>query len=1234
MMKQRLCYSSSTCEWTYDVFLSFRGEDTRSGFTGNLYRSLCDRGIHTFIDDVELSRGEMITPALFKAIEQSRIAIVVFSENYASSAYCLEELVIILECIMKKGRLVWPVFYGVSPSYVRNQEGSYGEALAKLGERFKNDEERLRKWKLALKEAANLSGFHFMFKHGYEYKFIQTIVEEVSRKINRSPLHVANYPIGLESRVQEVKSLLDVGSNQGVSMVGIYGIGGIGKTTITCALYNCIADQFEGQCFLADIRENSMKYGLVQLQETILSEMVGEKSIKLGSINRGMAVLKSKLQRKKVLLILDDVDKMEQFNALAGDLSWFGYGSKIIVTTRNKHLLHVRGVERTYEAKGLDHKEALELFSWHAFKSNEVGPSYMDVSKRAILYSNGLPLALEIIGSNLCGKTMSEWIAALDTYERIPDEDIQEKLKVSYDGLKRNEKEVFLDIACFFRGYILKDVISLLLQGRGFSPEYVIRVLIDRSLIKIDQCGFVRMHNLVEDMGREIVRQESPSEPGKRSRLWLYEDIVDVLENDKGTETIEVIMLHLPKSKDVRWNGSELKKMTNLKILTIENAYFSRGPEHLPNSLRVLKWWGYPSQSLPPEFDPKRLVMVDLSMSCNFLGKQLEHMKFESLSEMVLRGCRFMKKVPDMSGAQNLMKLCLDHCKNLVEVHDSVGLLDKLTRFTAIGCTNLRFLPHNFKLTSLEHLSLRKCSSLHYLPNILEDMEHIKNLDLCGTAIEELPFSFRKLTGLKYLVLDKCKKLYQIPISILMLPKLERLTAVKCGRHVNLILGKNELASSKPLMKDVRLSYNDLTPVSHSNVEFLDLTASAFKVLPECISQCRFLKYLVMDNCKKLQEIRGVPPKIKYLSAINCTSLNHMSQSMLLNQRLHEGGGTDFSLPGTRIPEWFDHCVVGPSLSFWFRHKFPKMALAVVGVLDQQGSFPTSRFHLVINSIQKLHCNFTVQSKLITYHIFLSDVQLKSYNGELESVYGDDGWNHVEISYVGPMVFPHSCKSKKGIIKWMGVHVYKKKTTVEDVRFTNPRSPKRAYSEVSKSGLNGNFQPLPKRSRLSQGMGIWEASHMKQHEGNSGYHGVSQRLWSAICSIAAPLHVKVLMWNSCQDALPTCEYLFRRKLVDSPLCPICGTVPETIEHVFLFCPWTQPLWFGSDFQWCIDVNTVQSFQLWLCQKLVEINRVYLENASQAFALVGSICWAIWKGRNEFVHEGKPVNPLILRKEKF
>lgn len=160
-------------DWTYDVFLSFRGRDIRQRFIGHLYEALRGRGIHTFIDDEELERGEDITRSLLTAVEESRIAIPVFSKNYATSTFCLDELVNIMECAKAKDQIVLPVFYDVDPSHVRHQRGSFGEALAKHEERiFKdgNDKlkesiERFNKWKMALMQAANLSGYHF--KHGY-----------------------------------------------------------------------------------------------------------------------------------------------------------------------------------------------------------------------------------------------------------------------------------------------------------------------------------------------------------------------------------------------------------------------------------------------------------------------------------------------------------------------------------------------------------------------------------------------------------------------------------------------------------------------------------------------------------------------------------------------------------------------------------------------------------------------------------------------------------------------------------------------------------------------------------------------------------------------------------------------------------------------------------------------------------------------------------------------------------
>ncbi|KAL2334420.1 hypothetical protein Fmac_015633 [Flemingia macrophylla] len=162
MVQQSFSSSPSKPKYTYDVFLSFRGEDTRFGFTGNLYSALSQRGIFTFIDDNGLRRGEEITPSLRKAIQESRNSIVVFSKNYATSMFSLNELVEILECHANHNMWVLPVFYDIDPSHVRHQKGTYEEAFAMHERgRFKHDIEKLQKWRLALRQAANLSGLHF-----------------------------------------------------------------------------------------------------------------------------------------------------------------------------------------------------------------------------------------------------------------------------------------------------------------------------------------------------------------------------------------------------------------------------------------------------------------------------------------------------------------------------------------------------------------------------------------------------------------------------------------------------------------------------------------------------------------------------------------------------------------------------------------------------------------------------------------------------------------------------------------------------------------------------------------------------------------------------------------------------------------------------------------------------------------------------------------------------------------
>ncbi|KAG7942557.1 hypothetical protein I3843_16G109500 [Carya illinoinensis] len=949
--------SSSPPKWSYDVFLSFRGEDTRNNFIAHLYPALCRRGIKTYKDDENLERGEIISPTLLKAIEDSMISIIVLSPNYASSSWCLEELTKILECKETKQQIVLPVFYHIDPSEVRNPRGSFGHALADHQKRFKEDP-KVQRWKEALQEVAGLAGEHL--EDGNEYEFMHKIIQWMDSKIVKSTyqLDIAEYLIGLESRLKYLNTYLGTGRNDITLMIGIYGIGGAGKTTIAKAVFNSIGNQFEARCFLANVREiSSREDGLVKLQKQLLNDLLGN----FGSFNIGNVgatnVIKNKLWNKRVLLILDDVNESRQLRGLAENKNWFGPGSRIVITTRDQRLLTSSNqVDSTYEVQELDDNQAIQLFSWHAFERDRPVESYEELTKRIIGYAKGLPLALEVLGSHLRGRSIQEWKDELEKYESSPHNEIYKILKISYDGLDDYEKKIFLDIACFFKGKSVEYVTKILDSCR-FSSSIDITRLKEKCLININCNWRVEMHDLLQEMGKEIVRQESP-EAGERSRLWSYKDVCHVLEENTGTNKIEAMLLDFPGGHDkIDLHPEAFGKMSNLRLFINHNAQFSTGPNYLSNYIKVLDWAYYP---LPSNFRGKNLLEFRMHDSPI---KELGGLNFKNLTGMELSNCEFLTKIPDLSSSQNLEKLNLIGCKNLVEVHHSIGFLDKLRSFSVCGCCSLKILPERFKLRSLRNFDLRTCLSLEDFPEIECEMEFLDDLRLSGTSIKELPSSIENFKGLEHLYVEG-SSIIELPSSIVNLPRLKGLW-VECrifevdGYSLPIInIGKVEEedgSSTSAIWKSLQYLLLKYCCLSESNfftyvnyfpaLESLDLSGSDIVIFPPH-QGVRFpkLDYLRLNNCEELKEILPLPSSTRSVCACGCTSLESFA---LPSEILTKNNGRHFSnhlgidlygchkllaipsweeglqslayppfdtlrdisiiLPGTRIPSWFSY---------------------------------------------------------------------------------------------------------------------------------------------------------------------------------------------------------------------------------------------------------------------------------------------------------------------------------------
>nr|WIL59992.1 nodulation protein [Melilotus officinalis] len=297
----------------------------------------------------------------------------------------------------------------------------------------------------------------------------------------------------------------------------------IGKSTIAKAIYNHISPYFEDACFLNPIMIAWGDEGQIYLQEQLLSYIDDTTEIKIPTVESGRVTLKERLQHKRVLLILDDVSKLEQLQALCGNRDWFGPGSKIIITTTDRQLLKEHGVDHIYRVKELDKNESLELFNLDVLKQATSREGFAECSRQIVAYSGGLPLALKELGEFLHRKKVLEWKGVFRSLERfsIPAPRLLRALEKSFSDLSDEEKQIFLDIACFFIGMSQNDILQTLSMSIQCSTLQI-SLLEDKSFVTIDENNKLQMHVLHQAMARDIITRESSNKTDQRKMYDVF----------------------------------------------------------------------------------------------------------------------------------------------------------------------------------------------------------------------------------------------------------------------------------------------------------------------------------------------------------------------------------------------------------------------------------------------------------------------------------------------------------------------------------------------------------------------------------------------------------------------------------------------------------------------------------------------------------------------------------------
>ncbi|CAN1807817.1 Disease resistance protein L6 [Linum perenne] len=882
-------------EW--EVFLSFRGPDVRTSFADCLYSGLVRSKIRTFRDEEGLGKGDVIALSLLQSIAESKIYIPIFTKTYSSSKWCLMELAKMVDCWkQEKGHVILPIFYFVNPGDVRHQTGPYKESFELHSQN--HDPHTVQEWKNALKDVGQLKGWHVTESLG-QGAIIDEVLTKVELYLRSNYTLVTEELVGIDSHVQEVIKLLNLGNIAGGKIVGIHGMGGIGKTTIAKAVYDVLSTQYDKCCFLENVRDTLLKDdGVTTLQNYIISDILkDDKPVK--SASEGVEMIRDRVCKYRVLIVLDNVDESFKFGTVLGKLDSFSLESRFIITTTNRRVLELLREYTLYEVKEMSYDHSLQLFSKHAFRMDYPLKEYEILSEKLVRLATGVPLALEVIGSLLFDRDREFWEEKVLQLKSIPctSSIVQEKLKLSYNELSPTEKQIFLDISCCFAGED-KECPFYMWVGCNFYPESGIKTLILRSLIKIDDKNRFWMHDHLRELGKGIVIEEDVRNPCNRSRIWSNEEALNMLRKGKGTEHVEIMMVKLRDGHKLTYKKFE--KLSQLRYLQVEGGKLTGDfSAVMPN----LCWLRLDCYAVPTNLNMKKCVVLELLdcgvkddwrgwneikiagklkvakiWKCKSLTRSPDLSSCRSLEVLKFMHCNAMSGGLDIGNLKKLKKLVLNFTK-IRELRGDIGLLQNLAEIV-VTSSDFRKVPTQDAPTSLKRLSI----SCPRVPNLLE-LDQLEELHFMNCDVPEIPGDLWKLPRLKTLTIGYIPTQLGLPPALP--PSLNRLEVRYC-RYLETLPNLANLSN----LTDLRLEDVGVREICGLG-ELRMLTSLNLRKAPKLdnldgLESLVLLQKVAVRQCKALRKLPDLSnlTKLDTLSIVECWILTEIQGLSRLDQCL------------------------------------------------------------------------------------------------------------------------------------------------------------------------------------------------------------------------------------------------------------------------------------------------------------------------------------------------------------